>query len=153
MLDNYRVAIGNGMGAQRMTMLHRVIRVMLFAAVLAAAMQCIRLLLIEPDEMAQVCLLNAQQWHCQLRTLAINGFVRHLYGPVSLVAALLAWLGGIRLFAMLAILAGMAGVVLYDFDLAALGLMLGALLLVRDDRRTDHTADTPIVKQQPQSNR
>lgn len=134
-------------------MLYRVIKVMLFAAVLAAVMQCIRLLLVEPDEMARACLLNPQQWHCQLRTLAIQGFVRHLYGPVSLIAALLAWLGGIRLFAMLAMLAGMAGVVLYDFDLAALGLMLGALLLVRDDRTAGQANGNSIVEQQPQSNR
>lgn len=134
------------------TMLYRVFKVMLFAAVLAAAMQSIRLLLVEPDEMAQACMLDAQQWHCQLRMLAINGFVRHLYGPVSLIAALLAWLGDIRVFALLAMLAGMAGVVLYDFDLAALGLMLGALLLVRDSRTTGMTGGAAVIEQQPHSN-
>jgi hypothetical protein len=132
-------------------MLYRVFKVMLFAAVLAAAVQSIRLLLVEPDEMAQACMLDAQQWHCQLRMLAIKGFVRHLYGPVSLIAALLAWLGDIRLFAMLAMLAGMAGVVLYDFELSALGLMLGALLLVRDIR-TSMTSGAPVIEQQSHSN-
>ena len=39
-------------------------------------------------------------------------------------------LGGWRL-ALLAMLAGVAGAVLYDFELAAVGLMLGALFLMR----------------------
>jgi len=129
-------------------MWYRVIKVLLLGAVLAAAMQTIRLLLIEPDEVAKACLLNAQQWHCQLRTLAVNGFVRNVYGPLSLIAALLAWVGSIRLFAVLAMAAGMAGVVLYSFELSALGLMLGALLLVRDTRRADAS---PVVEQHSQS--
>lgn len=131
-------------------MLYRVLKVMLFAAALTAVMQAIRLLLVEPDEMAQACAANAQTWQCQLRMLAINGFARHIYGPVSVCAALLAWLGGIRLFAVLAMMAGMAGVVLYDFELAALGLMLGAMLLVRDASGS-HTDDTPLVEHQSQT--
>lgn len=131
-------------------MVYRVLKVMLFATALAAVMQAIRLLLVEPDEMAQACAASTQMWQCQLRVLAINGFARHLYGPVSMVAAILAWLGGIRLFAVLAMMAGMAGVVLYNFELSALGLMLGALLLVRDASGS-HTDDTPLVKNQAQT--
>ena len=132
-------------------MLQRVLKVLLFAAVLTAVMQAIRLLLIEPDEMAQLCAVNAAQWQCRIRDLAIQGFARHLYGPVSVAAGLLAWLGGIRLFAMLAMLAGTAGVVLYDFELSALGLMLGALLLVHGPRPGDAPSDATRVEQQPQA--
>ncbi len=123
-----------------------VVRVLLFAAALAAVMQSIRLLLVEPDAVASGCVINAQQWPCQLRMLAVIGFVRNVYGPLSLIAALLAWVSGIRLFAVLAMAAGMAGVVLYSFELSALGLMLGALLLVRDTRST---RIAPVVEQQP----
>jgi hypothetical protein len=132
-------------------MLQRVLKVLLFAVVLTAIMQAIRLLLVEPDEMAQLCSVNAAQWQCRIRDLAIQGFARHLYGPVSVAAGLLAWLGGIRLFAILAMVAGTAGVVLYDFELAALGLMLGALLLARGPRPDDAPSNAPIVEQQTQS--
>lgn len=43
-------------------MLQRVLKVLLFAVVLTAIMQAIRLLLIEPDAMAQACAVNAAQW-------------------------------------------------------------------------------------------
>jgi hypothetical protein len=123
-------------------MWYRVFKVLLFAAVLTALMQAIRLLLVEPDEMAQACAVNAAQGSCRVRDLAIQGFARHLYGPISIAAALLGWLGGIRLFAVLAMVAGMAGAVLYDFELAALGLLLGALLLAR----AATTNDTPVIE-------
>jgi hypothetical protein len=125
-------------------MWYRIVKVLVFALALAAAMQAIRLLLVEPADVASACVINAQQWHCKLRMLAINGFARHLYGPISLGAALLAWMGAIRLFAVLAMIAGMAGAVLYDFNLSALGMMLGALLLVRDNR----TSAAQMVEQQ-----
>jgi hypothetical protein len=128
-------------------MWNRVLKVLLFAAALAALMQAIRLLLVEPDEMAQTCLVDATQWPCQIRNLAIQGFARHLYGPISIAAALLAWLGGIRVFAVVAMLSGMAGMVLYDFELAALGFTLGALLLARDAGSSDASANEPIVEQ------
>jgi hypothetical protein len=105
-------------------------------------MQAIRLLLIEPENMAAACEMNAAQWHCLLRDVAIQGFARHLYGPISLAAALLAWLSGFRILAMLAMAFGMAGAVLYDFELAALGLLLGALLLVQGSTRA-----APVTEQ------
>jgi hypothetical protein len=128
-------------------MWNRVLKVLLFAAALAALMQAIRLLLVEPDEMAQTCLVDATQWPCQIRNLAIQGFARHLYGPISIATALLAWLGGIRVFAVLAMLSGMAGMVLYDFELAALGFTLGALLLARGVGANAASVAEPIVEQ------
>ncbi len=126
-----------------MIALRRVIGVLLFAAALAAVMQAIRLLLIEPDEVAKNCVLQAQQWQCQLRNIAIQGFARHLYGPISLGAAVLALFVN-RWLAVPAMMAGMAGMVLYDFELSALGLLLGALVLVRDRH-------TPVLSRQHQA--
>ena len=115
---------------------------LLFAAVLAGAMQAVRLQLIEPDQVAQGC-LRQTQWHCYVRDIAIQGFVRHLYGPISVIAAVLAWWVG-RWLAVPAMLAGMAGVVLYDFDWSALGLLLGALVWV-------HQRQAPVLPAQQQT--
>ena len=127
-------------------MWNRVIKVLVVAALLAAAMQAIRLLLIEPDEVAQLCERSAAHWQCQLRDLVIQGFARHLYGPISIVAVLAAGLSGKRAFAVLAMIFGMAGAVFYDFDLAAVGLLLGALLLVRGDQSS---SDSVIEQNSP----
>ncbi len=132
-------------------MVYRVIQVLLLAAALAGLMQAIRLLLIEPDEMALACAAAAQQWQCQLRDLAIQGFVKHLYGPISIIAALLALLGGIWLFAVLAMLAGMAGVVLYDFDLAAVGLLLSALYLVHRRHGVSDNSPAEMIEHHSQA--
>lgn len=114
-------------------MYRTIFKVFLIGALSAAAMFAIRLLIVEPDEMAKQCLGYDMSltWQCRLRDLAIYGFSRHLYGPISLGAALLAAIGGLRAFAAGAIVVGMAGVVLYDFDLAAIGLLSGALLYLR----------------------
>jgi len=123
-------------------MWNRVFTVLLFAALLTAIMQAVRLLLIEPAGIAQACALDASPWHCQLRALVVAGFAHHLYGPISLVAALLGWVSGLRVLAALAMLSGMAGMVLYTFDIAALGFVLGALQLVRAG------VEAPVVEQQ-----
>ena len=105
--------------------------ILLFAAVLAGLMFAVRVLLIEPDEVALACTQLPRLWHCQLRDLLIQGFVRNLYGYVSVLAMVIGWLSGLRVFSVLAMMAGVAGVVLYDFDLAAVGLLLAALQLMR----------------------
>lgn len=123
-------------------MWNRVFKVVLFAALLAGIMQAIRLLLIEPDGMARACAMDASPWFCWLRALVVAGFAHHLYGPISLVAALLAWVSGLRVLAALAMLSGMAGMVLYTFDIAAMGFVLGALQLTRADD------EAPVLEQQ-----
>src|SRR5947207_6295417 len=77
----------------------------------------IRFMLVEPDEVAIACSGQAVALSCKIRNAAIYGFAHHLFGPMSLVAAALAWIGAMRLFAMVAIVVGIAGMVLYDFDI------------------------------------
>ena len=110
--------------------------VLLFAAALAGIAAAIRYLLIEPDEMGARCTVERMTASglCRLRGWAIQGFARHLYGPISLATAVLGWIGDSAYLAVLAMIVGMCGVVLYDFDIAAVGLLLGALLLVRGKR-------------------
>jgi uncharacterized membrane protein len=91
----------------------------------------IRFLIVEPDEVAAECVAQAATFTCKIRNAAIFGFSRHLFGPISIVAAVLAWVGAMRLFAIIAMIAGIAGMVLYDFDLAGFGMLLGVVLYVR----------------------
>ncbi len=133
------------LGHNAATMWSRILKVLLFATALAAAMQAIRLRLVEPDAVAQACTLNGLQWQCRLRTLVVNGFAHQLYGPISLIAAVLAWVGGIRVFAVLGMLAGMAGMAMWNFELSALGFLLGALLLASG------RSEPPVIEQQTQS--
>lgn len=112
-------------------MYRTIFKVFLISACCAAVMYAIRFLIIEPDEMAKACLRFSVGWQCKLRDVTIYGFSRQLYGPMSMIFAVLAAIGGIRLFAVAAMFFGMAGVVLYDFDVAAFGLLLGAVLYLR----------------------
>jgi len=112
-------------------MFKRAISVLLFAAAIAAVMLVVRFQLVEPDEMGIRCsaepLLSLA---CRLRGWAIQGFARHLYGPISIATALLGWIGGSIYLSLLAVTVGMAGMVLYDFDIAGVGFLLGILFLV-----------------------
>jgi len=91
----------------------------------------VRFMLVEPDEVAIACSGQIVALSCKIRNAAIYGFAHHLFGPISLVAALLAWIGALRLFAMVAIIAGIAGMVLYDFDASGFGMLLGVVLYLR----------------------
>lgn len=112
-------------------MFKRAIPVLLLSAALAAVMLAIRFLLVEPDEMGVRCSVGqVVSLTCRLRGWAIQGFAQHLYGPISVGAALLGWIGGSTYLSVLAMIVGMAGVVLYDFDIAGVGFLLGTLFLV-----------------------
>jgi hypothetical protein len=91
----------------------------------------VRFMLVEPDEVAIACSGQVVALSCKIRNAAIYGFAHHLFGPISLVAAALAWIGALRLFAVVAIIAGIAGMVLYDFDVSGFGMLLGVVLYLR----------------------
>lgn len=112
-------------------MYRTILKVFLIGAFSAAVMFAIRFFIVEPESVAQSCLGYGVSWQCKLRDVTVYGFSRQLYGPISLTFAILSAIGGIRMFAAAAMFVGMAGVVLYDFDLAALGLLLGAVLYLR----------------------
>jgi len=111
----------------------RVLIILLFTAVLAAAIAALRYQVIEPEDMAAWCTSeHTEPMLCRIRATAIQGFARHLYGPISLALAVLGWVGGSRYLGILAMMVGMAGAQLYDFDFAGAGLLLGAMLLAYD---------------------
>lgn len=102
-----------------------------FAALCAALWLTVRFLIVEPEGMEFRCIAEPGTWQCIFRNAAVYGFSRGVFGYLSLIAAALAAVGALRLFAAIAILSGMAGVIMYDFDTSAIGLLAGALLLLR----------------------
>lgn len=132
-------------------MYRSVIKVVLLCLLGAAAFMALRLYLIQPEAVAQHCVLYDTEFLCRVRTAAVHGFTRGLYGIIAVGAAALAVIGGLRYFALIAMLAGLAGVVLYDFDLSALGLLVGALVFARQDmevreerQRKQQAPHTPV---------
>ena len=121
----------NLMNCRFLTMLRTILHIFLITTLTAVAFLAIRFLIVEPDEVAAACAAQATAFSCKIRSAAIFGFSRHLFGPISLVAAALAWVGAMRLFAVIAMMTGIAGMVLYDFDLAGFGMLLGAVLYAR----------------------
>jgi uncharacterized membrane protein len=103
----------------------------LVLSVTTSLLLAIRFMLVEPDEVAIACTGQAIALSCRIRNAAIYGFAHHLFGPISLVAAALAWIGAMRLFAVVAAIAGIAGMVLYDFDVSGFGMLLGVVLYLR----------------------
>lgn len=116
-------------------MYRTVLKVVLLCVLGAAAFVAIRFYLVEPDEMAMYCVSHYADYLCRLRTAAINGFSRHLFGEISLAAAVLAAVGALRYFALIALFSGLAGMILYDFQLSALGFLLGMLVFARVDMK------------------
>ena len=86
--------------------------------------------LIEPEGIAHAC-LGSDAWNCVLRDLIVATFNRQQLGYVAAGAALLALVPRLRPLAWLAWASGLAGLVLYCWDYAAVGAMLALLVLAR----------------------
>lgn len=125
--------------------------VSLFALVAAAsaALIAVRLYLVEPEAVALACASANEGWRCVLREWAVFGFLRNIFGMTALIAGLLATITRWRALALLAILSGIAGSVLYTFELSGVGLLLGALVWVhrssknRNGEQEANTAPAP----------
>jgi hypothetical protein len=99
-------------------------------AALAAAL-ALRHLAIEPAAIAHVCDPAPWAGACAARTLAILTFVNQELGWLALGAGVVATLARSRPLASLALACGCAGLVLYSYEPAAVGTLLGLLVLVR----------------------
>lgn len=86
--------------------------------------------LIEPEGIAHAC-LGSDAWNCVLRDLIVATFNRQQLGYVAAGAALLALVPRLRPLAWLAWASGLAGLVLYCWDYAAVGAVLALLVLAR----------------------
>jgi hypothetical protein len=87
--------------------------------------------LIEPAAIAFACEPAPWSGGCAVRTLIIRSFVQQEIGWFAFGAGLVATLIRARPVAALALAAGAAGLVLYSFEPAAVGALLGLLVLVR----------------------
>jgi hypothetical protein len=99
------------------------------AAVLGLALWA-RYGLIEPEGMAHAC-LGSEDWQCVLRDLIVATFSRQQLGYVAVGAAVLALVPRLRPLAWLAWASGLAGLMLYCWDYAAVGVVLALLVLAR----------------------
>ena len=106
-------------------------------SVLALAIALIlRLAVVEPAAIAHACDPAPWAGWCAARTLLVHGFATQGIGWLSLAAGVIATLRrqprvAQRAIAQLALAAGSAGLVLYSFEPAAAGALLGLTALVR----------------------
>jgi hypothetical protein len=90
-----------------------------------------RYLVVEPRAMGFACSETPQPWWCAPREIVIQAHLKNVWGWVAAISGLVALLLRQRWAAPIAIIAGLAGIVLYDTSLASLGFLLGLLRLLR----------------------
>ncbi|MDR2875693.1 MAG: hypothetical protein LBV44_07180 [Methylobacillus sp.] len=95
--------------------------------------------LIEPEGLALAC-ASSQAWHCTLRELVVATFDHQQLGIVALVASLFALLPKLRALAWLGWVCGIAGLVLYSWDCAAVGTVLALLVIAHTASNTHNAA-------------
>jgi hypothetical protein len=100
------------------------------AAAVAAAM-AFRYQVVEPAAVGLACDAGGGPWWCSLRAAGIGLFRDGALGLASLVAGLLAHGLDRRWLALVALVAGAAGLVLYNADTGAAGFVIGLLHAVR----------------------
>jgi hypothetical protein len=109
------------------------LKILVIGAMTSAIALGLRYGVIEPESVAATCLrADAPGW-CWVRHILVVGFSRNLFALSSLVAGVLATATRARWLAVIAIVMGVMGSILYRFELAGAGLLLGALVFARAD--------------------
>ena len=98
-------------------------------AVVAAAL-AVRFIVIE-GQMAQACIAMTPPSWCAARNSLVQFFRAEGFGYAALAAGILAHLFGGKPAAIVALIVGAAGLVLYNTGLASVAVLLGLLRLVR----------------------
>jgi hypothetical protein len=109
---------------------YRIVSALVFIGGATALFMWVRLYLVEPETLAAACISNMQGWRCNIRQAAVMGFLHQVYGWTALLTGLFATILRWRWLALVAMLFGVAGAVLYTFELSGFGLILGALVWV-----------------------
>jgi hypothetical protein len=117
-----------------------VLRGLVLAAVIGAIAFALRTFAIEPASIAHAC--DPAPWHgtCAARTALMRSFVHQEIGWAALVVGVLATVLRGRRTAAAALGLGAAGLVLYSYEPAAVGALLGLLVLVRASADAPSTA-------------
>lgn len=106
------------------------IAILLVLLTVAAAMG-LRYQVVEPAAVGLLCDPGTGPWWCALRAVAIGLFGSGLIGLASVVSGVLAHVLDRRWLALVALVAGAVGLVLYNADAAAAGFVIGLLRAVR----------------------
>lgn len=100
------------------------------AAVFGVALAA-RFLMVEPRGASLMCESAQAEWWCPLRGALVPVFQWYVFGIVSVVAGLVGLIFGGRAWGVAALLAGAAGLVLYNAEPAAVGFVLGLIVVTR----------------------
>lgn len=123
-------ATGNQSYATRLAA-RSLLKPVLLAVAVAVVAAGARRYFVEPESIAFACEPNPWQGWCAARSLLIQTFAQGGLGWASLGAAALALASGALLPAYAALLIGMAGLIFYCYEFAAVGALAAALVLVR----------------------
>lgn len=120
----------------------------LVAVAVAAATSALRFGVIESGGLPHDCTaVDASAALCALKTALIESFLQQRLGWVSLAFGVFAFAWSARRLAWLAWVLGVAGLVLYSYDPAAVGALLALLVLLRPVQQGRSGQDEPA--QQP----
>lgn len=120
----------------------------------AAAASWLRHQWVEGQGLGALCVQSPEQWPCAPRQVVIDVFLNHKLGGVAIglgvVALCWAWWGrqpdsaahsgAVWMISVCAATAAAAGLVLYDADLSALGLIISAMACARATQPPDASA-------------
>lgn len=101
------------------------------AAAAAAGALALRYMVVEPAEMGQACLATSGPWWCSWRDALVRSFRIEAFGWSALVAAALAVFVPSRAWGVMAVVAGVFGLALYNAGLASVALTIGLTRVVR----------------------
>jgi hypothetical protein len=118
---------------QLKALLHPQLKILLIGAVTSAIALGLRYGVVEPESVAATCLADGARGWCWVRHALVVGFSRNLFALASLIAGIFATATRARWLAVIAIVLGVMGSILYRFELAGVGLLLGALVFARAD--------------------
>jgi len=107
------------------------------AAVFAAALW-LRFRVVEPRGAELMCTLAGAPGWCSLRKALVPVFTFQGFGVLSLLCGLFAAWKHRPAWGVPAVLLGSAGMVLYNVELASVGLILGLIALTRKAARPAH---------------
>jgi hypothetical protein len=116
------------------------VRAFALAAVVALAALALRTLAIEPPAIAHVCDPAPWQGACAARTMLLRTFAHQEIGWLAFAAGAVATALRAPRLATFALAAGAAGLVLYSYEPAAVGALLGLLVLARASAQPPSTA-------------
>lgn len=106
----------------------------------------LRVGLIEPEAFGHLCAGGGAPWWCGPRGLLIGTLHAGVLGAGAVVFGVLGAFRRRSAFAVAAAALGASGLLLYDVEIGAVGLLLGALVLVRPPAGEPRTEHRPAEK-------